>query len=402
MLKESFQFVLNNYITEDKKVSNASHLYDELVHEIPMAIRSIFPFRKDLTVKGSMGQGNKTDYPWVSILNRNITASTKFGLYIVYLFKKDMSGFYLTLDQGITYFVDNFGKKKYEAARKVVNYFQERIDDDYFSKELIKLGGTSKGTLGYGYEQTTIISKYYVSNSFNEDELINDYKRMLAIYDEIYQNMDTDSYNEIIDRIITFTKTQKEHLVLAEDAIEDIREALTPIDGQPYDFSKQLKQVQPYVDKSTKYKEITNPLIKKTDYIKKAKSDAEIGYLGELLVLEHEKQRLSNNAFLSEYADKIEHVSVKSDGYGYDIVSYDLFGLEVKKIFIEVKTTKNKVDIEFPVSKGEVDRSKQLKKQYFVYRVYDVLKEPKFYRVSGSIEDHFNLDPITYLAKYKG
>ena len=402
MLKESFQFVLDNYITEDKKVSNASHLYDELVHEIPMAIRSIFPFRKDLTVKGSMGQGNKTDYPWVSILNRNITVSTKFGLYIVYLFKKDMSGFYLTLDQGITYFADNFGKKKYEAARKVVNYFQERIDDDYFSKDLIKLGGTSKGTLGYGYEQTTIISKYYESGNFTEDELINDYKRMLAIYDEIYRNMDTDSYNEVIDRIITYTKTQKEHLVLAEDAIENIREALTPIDGQPYDFSKQLKQVQPYVDKSTKYKEITNPLIRKTDYIKKAKSDAEIGYLGELLVLEYERQRLSNNALLSEYADKVVQVSVISDGYGYDIVSYDLFGLEVKKIFIEVKTTKNKVDIEFPVSKGEVDRSKELKKQYFVYRIYDVLKEPKFYRVAGSIEDHFNLDPVTYLAKYKG
>ena len=146
----------------------------------------------------------------------------------------------------------------------------------------------------------------------------------------------------------------------------------------------------------------TNPLIKKTDYIKKAKMDAEIGYLGEMFVLEYERQRLVNNPLLSEYSDKIEHVSVKSDGYGYDIESYDLFGLEIKKIYIEVKTTKNKVDIEFPVSKGEVDRSKQLKKQYFVYRVYDVLKEPKFYRVSGSINDHFDLDPTTFLAKYKG
>lgn len=402
MLKESFQYILDNYITEDKKVSNASHLYDVLIHDIPASIKSIIPIRRDLAVKGSMGQGNKTEYPWVSILNRNITSSTKFGLYIVYLFKKDMSGFYLALSQGITYFADTFGRKKYEAARKVVKYFQERTDDNYFSKELINLVGTRKGTLGYGYEQATILSKYYESNKFNEDELKEDYKKMLDVYDEIYRNMDTDSYNEIIDRIITYTKTQREHLVLAEDAIEDIREALTPIDGQPYDFSKQLRQVQPYVDKSTKYREITNPLIKKTDYIKKAKSDAEIGYLGELLVLEHEKQRLSNSAILSEYADKIEHVSVKSDGYGYDIVSYDLFGLEVRKIFIEVKTTKNKVDVEFPVSKGEVDKSKELKKQYYVYRVYDVLKEPKFYRVSGSIEDHFNLDPITYLAKYKG
>ena len=402
MLKELFQFVLDNYITEEKKVSCASALYRVRVDEIRIEIRSIFPFRKDLIVKGSMGQGNKTDYPWVSTLNKNITSTTKTGLYIVYLFKKDMSGFYLTLDQGITYFTDAYGKKKYESARKVVKYFQDHINDDYFSKELIKLGGTSKGTLGYGYEQTTILSKYYESNNFSEDELINDYKRMMQIYDEIYKNMDTDSYDEIIDRIINSTKTEKEHLDLVEDAINDIRKALTPIDGLPYDFSKQLKQVQPYVDKSTKYKEITNPIISKTDYIKKAKSDAEIGNLGELLVLEYERQRLSNNAFLSKYADKVVRVSVKSDGYGYDIVSYDLFGLEVKKIFIEVKTTKNRVDIEFPVSKGEVDKSKELKKQYFVYRVYDVLKDPKFYRVAGAIEEHFTLDPITYLAKYKG
>ena len=402
MLNDSFQFVLDNYITQERKVSNASKLYDELVHSIPMFIRSVFPFRQDLTIKGSMGQGNKTDYPWVSILNRNITTSTKYGLYIVFLFKKDMSGFYLALSQGITYFTSTFGKKKYEAAKKVAKYFKDRIDDEYFSKEMINLVETKKGELGYGYEQATILSKLYISNHFTEEELVRDYKRLLAIYDEIYRNMDTDSYNEIIDRIITYSKTQKEHLVLAEDAIENIREALTPIDGQPYDFSKQLKQVQPYVDMSTKYKEITNPLIKKTDYIKKAKRDAEIGYLGELFVLEYEKQRLTSNALLSKYADKIEHVSVKSDGYGYDIESYDLFGLEVKKIFIEVKTTSNKVDIEFPVSKAEVDKSEELKKQYFVYRVYDVLKEPKFYRVSGWIKDHFKLDEKTYLATYKG
>ena len=140
MLKELFQFVLDNYITEEKKVSSASALYRVLVDEIRIEIRSIFPFRKDLIVKGSMGQGNKTDYPWVSTLNKNITSTTKTGLYIVYLFKKDMSGFYLTLDQGITYFTDAYGKKKYESARKVVKYFQDHINDDYFSKELIKLG----------------------------------------------------------------------------------------------------------------------------------------------------------------------------------------------------------------------------------------------------------------------
>lgn len=122
---------------------------------------------------------------------------------------------------------------------------------------------------------------------------------MLSIYDEIYKNMNTDNYNDIIDRIITYTKTNKEHLISADDASEIIKIALELIDGQPYDFSKQLKEVTPYADKSTKYKEITNPLIRKTDYIKKAKRDAETGYLGEKLVIEYEKQRLINMGLMN-------------------------------------------------------------------------------------------------------
>jgi len=88
MLNNLFQFVLDNYITENSKVSNASSLYNTLIHEIPFALKAIIPHRNELVFKGSMGQGNKTDYPWISILNRSITSSTKYGLYIVYLFKK--------------------------------------------------------------------------------------------------------------------------------------------------------------------------------------------------------------------------------------------------------------------------------------------------------------------------
>lgn len=386
MIKDLFQFILNNYISNDNRISNTSLLYEKLIHDLPFNLGLLNPTRTDLCIKGSMGQGNKTNYPWISILNKNITSSTKNGLYIAYLFKKDMTGFYLTLDQGITYFEEKYKRKKYEACKRVVEYFKSHINDDYFSKEKINLVDTHKGTLGYGYEMTTIISKYYESGKFTEEELINDYQKMIDIYDEIYKNMNTNNYNEIIDRIINFTKSDKEHFVCADEAIEVIKTALEPIDGQPYDFSKQLNEVKPFIDKSTKYKEITNPLISKTDYIKKAKRDAEIGYLGEKLVIEYEKQRLINMN-LNEFADKVKWQSLKSDGFGYDILSYDFdeFSFEVKPIYIEVKTTTNKVYCEFPVSMGEVVKSKQLNKQYWIYRIYNVLEDPKFYRVSGSI-----------------
>lgn len=400
MISEHFQNILDHYIDGEKRVSITSPIYDSLVTMIPMFLRQEFR-RSDLRTKGSMGNGNKGDFPWISVRNVNISDSITHGLYIVYLFKKDMSGFYLTLDQGITYFARTYGRKKYEYVKKVVDYFQSHCGDEYFSKEPIDLGDTKKGSLGYGYEVTTILSKYYPSHGFNDEELIRDLKHMMEIYDEIYRNMDNNSYDAVCQRVIDSVTPRNQHMMRAEEAVTVIKEALEPVDGQPYDFSKKLQEVQPYIDKSTKYREITNPLIRKTDYLKKAKRDAEIGYLGEQYIMEYERERLSRMG-LEEYADKVEWQSLKSDGFGYDIKSYDRFGLEVKEIYIEVKSTSERVDKEFPVSKGEVDASKKYKKQYFVYRVYNITREPKFYRVQGEIPEHFELDPITYLAKYKG
>ena len=400
MISEHFQNILDHYIDGEKRVSITSPIYESLVTVIPSLLKLEFK-RSDLRTKGSMGNGNKGDFPWISIRNVNISDSITHGLYIVYLFKKDMSGFYLTLDQGITYFAKTYGRKKYEYVKKVVDYFQSHCGDEYFSKESINLGDTKKGSLGYGYEVTTILSKYYPSHNFNDTELIRDLKHMMAIYDEIYKNMDNSSYDAVCQRVIDSVTPRNQHMIKAEEAATVIKKALEPVDGQPYDFSKKLEEVTPYVDKSTKYKEITNPLIRKTDYLRKAKRDAEIGYLGEQYIMEYERERLSKMG-LEEYAEKVEWQSLKSDAFGYDIKSFDRFGLEIKEIYIEVKSTSERVDKEFPVSKGEVDASKKYKEQYYIYRVYNITREPKFYRVKGEIPEHFELDPITYLAKYKG
>ena len=69
---------------------------------------------------------------------------------------------------------------------------------------------------------------------------------------------------------------------------------------------------------------------------------------------------------------------------------------------IEVKTTASKADTEFFVTKNELEVSKEYKKSYFIYRVYDAKGlYPKFYRAAGCISDNFILDPVTYMARYK-
>lgn len=70
-------------------------------------------------VCGSVGKGLATKTPWVAILDREITTSTRKGVYVVFLFASDFKQVYLTLNQGTTVpgaFGPRLGKK--EVSRK--------------------------------------------------------------------------------------------------------------------------------------------------------------------------------------------------------------------------------------------------------------------------------------------
>ena len=399
MLKESFDFILENYINGFKNAERVDPNYDVLIHQIPMGLNMLFPMRRDLLVSGSCGIGQKTDFPWVAIFNKHITSSAKRGLYIVYLFKKDMSGFYLSLNQGITYFADTFKRKKYEYARKVANYFKDEIGDNYFDKGDIDLGGTT-GTLGLGYQETNIISKYYKKGSYSDEMLQQDLLKMLAIYDELAGVLGEDNYdyNQAINKVVF---NYDDSFETAEEAIDNIKKAI----ASPTDLNivRSLKYVEPKEKRTKKYSKIrTGAPVRKIDYIEKAKADMEIGQLGEMLALQFERERLIREGF-NDLANKVRHVAIISDAYGYDIESYQLIGLKMEKIFIEVKTTTNKLDVDFPVSRNEVEESNKKKGHYCIFRIYDVKSEnPSFYKVFGKIEDNFDLDPVTYMARYVG
>jgi len=138
---------------------------------------------------------------------------------------------------------------------------------------------------------------------------------------------------------------------------------------------------------------------KKTDFIKKSKRDMVIGLRGEELVVIYEQNHLKELG-LNELSKQVKWVSKQSDDYGYDVLSFDEFGLEK---YIEVKTTTIDNDKRpFDISANEVETSKQHKNQYWIYRVYNVEgKQPKFYKINGSITDQFNIVPSSYKAYIK-
>ncbi len=91
---------------------------------------------------------------------------------------------------------------------------------------------------------------------------------------------------------------------------------------------------------------------------------AEIGELGEIAVLEYEKEYLIKRG-KKLLADKVKRVSLIDVSAGYDILSYDVNGNEK---YIEVKSTSTNQE-DFIITKNEVDTSRKLKSKYFIYRI---------------------------------
>jgi len=97
-------------ILENYKLAKLSNLTD---HELAVYVRqqsadilanTISIDSEKYKVKASVGQGQWADVLWIAVFDKSINQSATEGYYIVYLFRADMSGVYLSLNQGWTYF----------------------------------------------------------------------------------------------------------------------------------------------------------------------------------------------------------------------------------------------------------------------------------------------------------
>ena len=101
-LKPLIQRVLEGYLKAKSEIFNSTHpMYKLLKEEFPSLLEKI-TINSDLYKFDGSGQGNWATIPWVAVLNRSITETVQSGYYPVYLFRGDMSGVYLSLNQGVT------------------------------------------------------------------------------------------------------------------------------------------------------------------------------------------------------------------------------------------------------------------------------------------------------------
>ncbi|AEM78914.1 MrcB family domain-containing protein [Thermoanaerobacter wiegelii] len=223
-LKTLFKEVMDNYIkARTSQPFKGNRIGDILRKEIPQEIQKFDFIGDEYFIKGSNGQGNWAEIPWVAIMDKNITQTTMEGVYIVYLFSSDMKRLYLTLNQGYTKLKDKYGK--FGAIEKMLS-LASKIRSKIEAK-----GWNTDNNLPIGnefYEKGTIFYKKYENDDLPDDEtlkndlhdLINIYKNVSVLSgedkDQIYENEedyipDNDtSYNvkDELDYIKSYIKNQ--------------------------------------------------------------------------------------------------------------------------------------------------------------------------------------------------
>ena len=162
-----------------------------LMHQLNAGLARLPALKKrpQIKIKWSVGQGNWAGIPWIAFLDQAETKTTQKGVYGVLLFREDLSGVYLTLNQGVTEVTDQHPKIE---ARKIL---RERANQYGLLVPELKAAGfnidadidlKTEGDLGINYEASTIACKLYTRGAIPSDDAIAaDLEALLASYQKV-------------------------------------------------------------------------------------------------------------------------------------------------------------------------------------------------------------------------
>lgn len=202
-LSYAFKRVLGEYLDEKEKSFKGNDLAYFVRKQFVEILTQTLSLDSKYYVKGSVGQGVWATIPWISCFDRSVSISATNGYYLVYLFKEDMSGFYISLNQGYTYFHEKYGAKEGRIKiQHTANSIRSKVAvPAEYNLTHIDLG--SNRDLAMGYEKGHIYGKYYDTSNFpSENELIADFKVFLESYQKIVTLMNGRSVKEFNDYLL--------------------------------------------------------------------------------------------------------------------------------------------------------------------------------------------------------
>lgn len=124
-LNKYISYIMERYLDARIGEEFSNHELGELLRQkIPGYIEGLSIIDKGrYNARGTIGAGVWTKTPWIAVLDKKINATMQEGIYIVYLFSSDMERVYLTLNQGVTNYKNNYGK------RKTIDYLESMAEE---------------------------------------------------------------------------------------------------------------------------------------------------------------------------------------------------------------------------------------------------------------------------------
>ena len=191
---DALEEILSSYSEAQKTLpfSQSGELRDTFRHLQSLLTESeVLQRHLTVQVSWSIGKGNWAHVPWVALLDFRETNSTQHGVYAVYLFRRDMSGVYLTFNQGVT------EPKRRLGDTKGRRFLAENASELRKACHSLAAAGFSldnnidlrvNAGVGADYEGSTIAYKLYSREELPSDqELLRDLDAVLTTYDEYLQ-----------------------------------------------------------------------------------------------------------------------------------------------------------------------------------------------------------------------
>lgn len=186
-IRDKFLLILANYLAA-KSDPNVRTRVKDTFQSLQIAFRNVptVSRRENINVSYSMGIGRMADVPWLLLSDRRETDTAQSGVYCVYLFKTDMSGVYLTFNQGIGLGVKT-RPSKVDLERLHSRAVEIRRDFTWLSEHGFSLDDNivlARSGTGKSYEKSTIAHKYYDRNQFpSEGRIVSDLDHILNAYE---------------------------------------------------------------------------------------------------------------------------------------------------------------------------------------------------------------------------
>jgi len=171
----------NDYATKDLK--QKYNIDSEMINEIFDDASC-----ENIILKVGIGSGRLAKCPYIVLMDKRITSKPTYGIYIVIIFKEDMSGFYLMINQGVS--LINLSDKDYQLVR---NFWCDKLGISH-NKVNISLSPNPTGIV-LEYQKAYIISDSFEAN-FDSEQLKEKLRTYLEYYDKISNTLsDEFKYN---------------------------------------------------------------------------------------------------------------------------------------------------------------------------------------------------------------